>query len=186
MQVALLCSTAYAYILLTIVYSSVIYIQFTRISQLIHIQSHAHGYNHVHIHVACCLACHLACYWRTAQLPPGVLHHVRLSHDLATSHALSQRAAEHCTHNLTVLFVDRTFHSCIALSNNSTHIRIYISIHTASHPLLFVLYYCTSIESTLVAYCISSTALHPLSLQVVSAAIVAVIHIITLLYLSDT
>src|SRR6476661_6717067 len=63
---------------------------------------------------------------------------------------------------------------------------IYICMDTLSHPLSFVLYYCTSIESTLVAYCISSTALHPLSLQVVSGHIHIVLHIFTLLYRTDT
>src|SRR6478736_2154998 len=57
---------------------------------------------------------------------------------------------------------------------------IYMFIDTLSRHLLFVLYYCTSIESIL-AYCISSTALHPLSLQVVSGPIVVVLHRFTLL-----
>ena len=59
---------------------------------------------------------------------------------------------------------------------------IYMFIDTLSRHLLFVLYYCTSIESILFAYCISSTALHPLSLQVVSGHIVVVSHRLILLY----
>ena len=46
---------------------------------------------------------------------------------------------------------------------------IYMFIDTLSRHLLFVLYYCTSFDSILFAYCISSTALHPLSLQALLA-----------------
>jgi len=59
---------------------------------------------------------------------------------------------------------------------------IYMFIDTLSRHLLFVLYYCTSFDSILFAYCISSTALHPLSLQVVSGHIVVVLHRLILLY----
>src|SRR5437763_513855 len=66
--------------------------------------------------------------------------------------------------NATVKFIRPSFiHACIYIYSTF----IYIYIDTLSHPLSFVLYYCTSTESTLVAYCISSTVLHRLSLQVV-------------------
>ena len=85
--------------------------------------------------------------------------------------------------NATVKYIRPSFiHACIYIYSTF----IYIYIDTLSHPLSFVLYYCTSIESTLVAYCISSTALHPLSLQVVSGHIHIVLHIFTLLYRTDT
>ena len=85
--------------------------------------------------------------------------------------------------NVTVKYIRPSFiHACICIYSTF----IYIYIDTLPQHLLFVLYYCTSIDSILVAYCISSTALHPLSLQVVSGHIVVVIHIFTLLYLSDT
>jgi hypothetical protein len=67
------------------------------------------------------------------------------------------------------------------------HIHIehsYMFIDTLSQHLLFVLYYCTTIDSTIVAHCISSTALHPLSLQVVSGQILVVLHIFTPLTLT--
>src|SRR6185503_20035708 len=54
-------------------------------------------------------------------------------------------------------FIHSRLHIYIALS--------YTYIDTLPQHLLFVLYYCSSIDSILVAYCISSTALHPLSLH---------------------
>ena len=80
----------------------------------------------------------------------------------ATSLAPPMRLIVRHTHRLMSHFFGSTFHSFIVLSAIA---QIYTYIDTVSHPLLFVLYYCTSIESTLVAYCISSTALHPLSLH---------------------
>ena len=64
--------------------------------------------------------------------------------------------------NVTVKYTRPSFiHACICIYSTF----IYIYIDTLPQHLLFVLYYCTSIDSILVAYCISSTALHPLSLH---------------------
>ena len=111
-----------------------------------HTYHYACGYTQQYItsRLACHISCHLAC---------------------ATNEANSSSYTQ-----IDVTFLRQHFSFIHRTERHSTNIHRYIYIDTVSHPLEFVLYYCTSIGSTLVAYCISSAALHPLSLHNCSSA----------------